>query len=247
MDENSISSYREAMDLLDELEDYKDSEKLYLRAEYMCNGNYKEIVKMDNLKEFVIPEGTTKIIDEAFYGEKKWAWSGSIYYDCRSLISITIPNSVTEIGEKAFKGCENLTSITIPDSVTSIGSFAFSNCSSLASVTMPDSVTTIGVGTFGDCSSLTSIKIPDGVTTIGSYAFYQCSSLTSVTIGNGETLIDKFAFKACCSLTSATFKNPNGWRRPDWSSGGSISSSDLSDPAIAALRLTSIPLGRESY
>ena len=80
---------------------------------------------------------------------------------------ITIPDSVTSIGESAFSGCTGLTSVTIPDSVTSIGSYAFYYCSSLTSITIPDSVTSIGSYAFQSCSSLTSITIPDSVTSIG--------------------------------------------------------------------------------
>ena len=72
------------------------------------------------------------------------------------------------------------TSVTIPDSVTSIGDYAFYGCSSLTTVTIPDSVTSIGKYAFEDCTSLTSITIPESVTSIGDYAFYDCSSLTSV-------------------------------------------------------------------
>ena len=70
--------------------------------------------------------------------------------------------------------------LSIPDSVTTIGERAFSDCSNLTSVTIPDSVTTIGEGAFSWCESLTSVTIPDSVTTIGNGAFYICSSLTSV-------------------------------------------------------------------
>ena len=80
------------------------------------------------------------------------------FWYCNSLISITIPNSVTSIGAAAFGNCTALTSITIPDSVTSFGSCAFQNCDSLTSVTIPDRVTAIPDSAFYSCDNLTSIK-----------------------------------------------------------------------------------------
>ena len=85
-----------------------------------------------------------------------------------------------EIYDSAFRGCRSLTSITIPDSVTSIGYEAFYGCTSLTSVTIGNGVTSIGRSAFRGCTSLTSITIPDGVTSIGQYAFYDCTSLASV-------------------------------------------------------------------
>ena len=73
------------------------------------------------------------------------------------LTSITIPNSVTSIGSKAFSYCTGLTSVTIGNSVTSIGHIAFSHCSGLTSITIPNSVTSIGERAFYDCSGLTSV------------------------------------------------------------------------------------------
>lgn len=64
----------------------------------------------------------------------------------KNIANITIPNSVTSIGEYAFDGCSSLTNIVIPNSVTSIGNFACSRCSSLTSITIPNRVRSIGFG-----------------------------------------------------------------------------------------------------
>ncbi len=108
------------------------------------------------------------------------------FYECESLTSITIPDSVTSIGIWAFRGCTSLTNIIIPDSVTSIGIRAFSYCKSLTNITIPDSVTSIEYGAFEGCASLTSITIPDSVTSIGIRAFSGCTSLMKINV-SGES------------------------------------------------------------
>ena len=114
---------------------------------------------------------------------------------------MTIPNSVTSIGEFAFCKCSNLTTVNIPNSLTSIEKCTFSRCSSLSSITIPDGVTSIGESAFFSCD-LTSLIIPNSVTSIGYAAFYGCSGLNSVTISNSVTSIGEGAFGSCTSLTS---------------------------------------------
>ena len=65
--------------------------------------------------------------------------------------------SVAKIQRLAFRDCIRLTKVTIPDSVTSIGDYSFVDCSSITSMTIPDSVDSIGWGAFRNCSSLTAI------------------------------------------------------------------------------------------
>ena len=121
---------------------------------------------------------------------------------------MTIPDSVTSIGNGAFDNCDALTSVVIPNSVTSIGSWAFSGCGALTSVTISANVTSIEDYVFDYCKSLKSVTIPRGVTAIGERAFYQCEALVSVTIPDTVTEIGSEAFSGCTSLRSA--KIPNG-------------------------------------
>ena len=128
----------------------------------------------------------------------------SAFYDCSSLMSVSIPDGVTKIDSFTFSGCSGLTSVSISNNVTSIGSNAFYNCSSLTSVNLPANLTSIDQSAFYGCSGLTSINIPAGVTSINSSAFSGCSNLTSVTISTGVTSIGFHAFYNCNNLTSIT-------------------------------------------
>ena len=118
------------------------------------------------------------------------------------LTSITIPSSVTSLGEACFSLCSGLTSITIPSSVTSLGDLCFFGCSSLTSITIPSSVTSLGTACFSACVSLTSITIPSSVTSLD--CFSGCSGLLSITIPSSVTLLGGACFSGCSSLTSIT-------------------------------------------
>ena len=158
----------------------KDGRKL-LKAPYELNGTYS------------IRKGTKIICD--------WAFGWSKFIGCRSLTSLVIPDSVTNIGDYAFSGCRSLTDIVIPDSVTNIGDYAFWNCRSLTNIVIPDSVTSIGDNAFEYCFSLSNLIIPDGVTSIGDGAFVGCNSLSSVVIPDSVSCIGNNAFWGCESLT----------------------------------------------
>ena len=127
----------------------KDGERLLKAPRWNLPGHY------------MIKEGTKVICNKAFY-------------ECQSLTSINIPDSVTSIGNSAFSSCTSLTSINIPDSVISIEDYAFCGCTSLTSINIPDSVTSIGDKTFEICHSLTSINIPNSVIKMKGNPFSGC-------------------------------------------------------------------------
>ncbi len=132
----------------------------------------------------------------------------SAFFRCTGLTSVTIPDSVTVIGNDAFSGCTRLTGVTIPESVTAIGNGVFSGCAGLTSVTIPDGVTSIGNESFNGCTGLTGVTIPDSVTSIGNLAFFRCKGLTGVTIPHRVTVIGHSAFSLCTGLKDVTI--PDG-------------------------------------
>ncbi len=173
--------------------------------------NIKTLVAYPRAKgtSFIIPNGVTKIGNEAFNGcqltsiaipSSVTSIGNKAFYGCQ-FKSITIPSSVTSIGNGAFGVCSELASIAIPNSVTTIGDYVFVCCQKLKSITIPNNVTYIGVGAFRVCSSLTSIIIPNSVTSIGNEAFYYCEELKSIIIPNNVKSIGNEAFAGCKELT----------------------------------------------
>jgi len=129
---------------------------------------------------------------------------------------------VTEIN--GFSMQSNITSVTIPNSVTTIGENAFGMCWGITSIIIPDSVTKIARNAFNDCRGLTSITIGKGIKTIEEDAFNDCTNLTSVTFLNGFNMagFNEYAFGELGDLrkkffasspfigTAGTYTRPDG-------------------------------------
>ena len=160
----------------------------------------------------ILPPNLTRIGKQAFYSA--------------SIQQISIPNTVTEIGESAFQyclgltsfaippllqkipqymlqACENITAITIPAAVTEIGAHAFDR-TGITSITIPATVTTLGAGVLSGCIHLATINIQANVTEIP-IGFAQDSGRTSVMLPDTVETIGNGAFSsASANLTEIT-------------------------------------------
>ena len=195
----------------------------------------KKLLSGVDINGYKIREGTTVICDRAFWRDE--AYLELIGWWEESLQEISIPNSVTSIGDHAFGGCSSLREISIPNSVTHISGNPFAGCncfvksfskyfifennvlynadkttliafiSKQETFSIPNSVTGIGDSAFSLCSSLQEITIPNTVTNIGNSAFSRCCSLQKIAIPNSVTNISDHAFNECRSLRKITIPN----------------------------------------
>ena len=146
----------------------------------------------------------TGLGDYSFSGYLSAAQSNEPYQFGRNIHSVTIPQSVTSIGDFAFSHCEKMDSLTINDATTSIGSWAFDECYKLTTLSLGKNITTIGDYAFLDCHTLDNVTIPPSVTSIGKSAFYRCYALTTLSLGENIEKIGSYAFAECRHLTNVT-------------------------------------------
>ena len=189
------------------------------------------------LTELTLPNSVTSIGNYAFSDcsglEKITVDRGNKRYDswgnCNSIIETgtntlivgcknsVIPNSVTSIGDGAFRGCSGLTELTLPNIVTSIGDCAFYGCSGLTELILPNSVRSIGDIAFTYCSGLEKITVESGNSCYDSRD--NCNSIIDTefntlivgcknsVIPNSVTSIGYYAFYGCSGLTELILPN----------------------------------------
>lgn len=171
------------------------------------------------LMDLVIPDGVTSISSYAFAGAtciKSISLPNSLteigegaFWNCSGLEgTLNIPNSVTSIGAMAFLGCIGFTSLMLPVSVTLIDTWAFQNCSGLTgAINIPTSTTYIGQGAFSGCSGITKVEYNAINCTTNMYHMYQtafenCLSLNEISIGNAVQTIPDYMFMNCSNLNT---------------------------------------------
>lgn len=120
------------------------------------------------------------------------------------LTSVTIPDSVVEIGEAAFLSCKELKTYNLPKNIQKIGLQAFAKSGISGELVIPDTVTKIGAEAFAK-TGITSVTLSKGITVIPQGLFFECFDLVNVTLHDDVTEIGEKAFYGCEAMTSFTF------------------------------------------
>ena len=146
-------------------------------------------------------DASTDVIIPSTYNGKAVTQIAAYAFEGTNITSVIIPESVTAIGESAFRNCDSLTRVTLPDGLKTIGMKAFYK-TNISSITIPDTVTTIGQAAFMGCKKLTSVWLPSRLKEIPAQAFSE-TALTSISIPDSVTSIGDEAFGDCDALKTA--------------------------------------------
>ena len=141
--------------------------------------------------------GTGEMYDFSYHYEPMIPWADHI----EEIKSVVVEEGVTSIGNFAFSNAVNLTSVTLPGTLTLIGESAFRNCGQLADVVWSENLVEVKGFAFMNCYALPSADLGSKIELIGNSAFYGCSGLEEVNLGESLLGIDTLAFGSCTSLT----------------------------------------------
>ncbi|MBQ8927149.1 MAG: leucine-rich repeat protein [Oscillospiraceae bacterium] len=144
------------------------------------------------------------IVPEEIDGLPVTRLSPGAFADCTSILTVMLPEGLTEITAKTFSNCTRLVSVNLPDSLTAIGTEAFLGCTALSSLTLPGSLTSLGPNCFSGCTALSSLALPGSLTSLGTSCFTGCTSLGECTLPDGITRIPNACFKDCTGLGQVT-------------------------------------------
>ncbi len=177
-------------------------EKVSNRSFAVCPnlaGNVTIPVNVEVIEEYAFYEDAN--IQSLSMGESVTHIGQRAFSACRGMTTATISESIQVLGDYAFGFCESLTSQIILPNATDIGSFAFTECKLLPTIEINSTLTEIKESTFAGCSNFTNVYIPTNVKTIGKNAFLRCGGMTDLTIAEGVVTIGEQAFHQCSLIT----------------------------------------------
>ena len=147
---------------------------------------YQAFTDCVNLREINIPAGWTSCPSVAADGTLNTRYCGSIFSNCPSLTTVTVPEGMTTLPAYAFSNCNYLRSVELPESLTELPHCAFYNCTQLALIQLPANTRVIGTYAFGNCKNVQSVNLPVSVEQIDDNAFDGCITSAIHYGGNAE-------------------------------------------------------------
>lgn len=141
------------------------------------------------LETLDISECTIVSGGRSYYGSYQTSYnrvSDYMFYNCKQLVNLLLPNSVTAIDNYALADCERLSVVSIPDGVESFGKWSFRNDISLHRIPMPNNLTSIGDYAFKGCNGISEITIPASVNYIGTGIVVDCQNIEKINVAEGN-------------------------------------------------------------
>ena len=136
---------------------------------------------------------------------KKVTAIGDYAFNNKRIRTISLPDTVTKIGIKAFQSCRDLQNVDLPSNVREIDNYAFSYCNSLMSVNLSKNLSTIKEGVFYCCDGLRTIDIPNNITKIERDAFRYNKNLQKIKLSDNLSEIGSCSFYGCSLLKDIAF------------------------------------------
>ncbi len=175
--------------------------------------NIPKIVTVDDVVYCVMPDyavaiaykgaATEVVIPEAVDGVTVTELRAT-FRNNTTITSITLPETLTNIGDYTFQGCTALATVNVPENVINIGKYAFHNCYLLSSKVVLKGVVTIGFGAFHSCYTISNLELGENLKNIGQNAFFGCSGIKTLTIPSSVESIGESSFENCAGITELT-------------------------------------------
>ena len=137
-----------------------------------------------------------------------------VFSDC-PYESISLPDSVEELGSCLFENSKALERVKLPSGVSELPPYLFSGCSALRKVTMPNAISSFPEGLFKNCESLPEIPFRAGITVLPESVFEGCSSLKSLVLPPTVKRVESKSVAGCTSLESVVFPSCIEYVAPD--------------------------------
>ena len=160
-----------------------------------------------DIEKIVVECPNAEKIRNYAFSHRGYDWDSSPTPSYVKAKEVILPDNITSINEKAFKGNTAIEKIVLPKNVRYIFESAFEDCTSLKTVVFPDSLIGIGISAFKNCVSLNELVFPGSLESINDFAFFGCTGLKHIRY-NSDVRVNSSCFINCLSLETVEFYAP---------------------------------------